>query len=282
MIPAAMIGPVDWVRFLAPFHFVLLHLPIGFIAVLAVLEVLYLRRAGEGLRTARFTVGQLNAAAAIVVAGLGWLRGAAGGYNPEILSLHRWTGVSAAALSVIAAAILWAERLHGGAWRKVYRVGLATLVPLVLFTGHQGGNLTHGTNFLVRHAPEPFRSLLLEQEAAARPPLGDAEAHFVENVWPLLEARCVGCHGESNFQSGFRLDEKARAYAGGDSGKPAIVPGDPNASNLVFVLLAPDANPKAMPPAGLPRLSGRELGVIIEWIRDGAAYVDDKNAIGST
>ena len=47
-------------------------------------------------------------------------------------------------------------------------------------------------------------------------------------------------------------------------------------------LLLPDEDPKSMPPAGLPRLSGPELGVIIDWIRDGAAYVDYSDAKGSS
>ena len=282
--PTAMIGPVDWVRFLAPFHFVLLHLPIGFIAVMAALELLHWRRPSEGLRSATFAVAQLNAGAAIVVAGLGWLRAAASpdAYHVEILALHRWSGTIATTLSILAALLLWAERQSDRPRRAVYRAGLAALVPLILFTGHQGGNLTHGTNFLVRNAPEPFRSMLLAQEAGARRSLDDAEAQFVNEILPLIEARCLGCHGDTSFQSGFRLDVKERAYAGGDSGKPAIVPGDPASSNLVRALMLPESDPKAMPPAGLPRLSGREIGLIIDWIRSGAAFVDYEKAIGSS
>ncbi len=277
-----MIGPIDWVRFLAPFHFVLLHLPIGFIAVLAVLEILYWKQRSEGLRSAIFTVALINAGAALVVATLGWLRAVGGGYDPEVLSKHRWAGVAAAGLSIVVAGFLWAERNNPKPWRKPYRAILAGLVPLLFFTGHQGGNLTHGTNFLVRNAPEPFRSMLLEQETTPQPPQGDLEAKFVNDVLPVLEGRCMGCHGETHFQSGFRLDTKGHAYAGGKSGKPAIVPGDPYASNMVRVLLLPESQRKAMPPSGLPRLSGRELGVIIDWIRSGAAFVDYKDAIGST
>src|SRR5437762_8516509 len=48
---------------------------------------------------------------------------------------------------------------------------------------------------------------------------------FVKDVQPLLKQRCWRCHGGDHQEGGLRLNEKKSAFAGGDSGKPAIVPG---------------------------------------------------------
>ena len=79
--------------------------------------------------------------------------------------------------------------------------------------------------------------------------------------------------------SGYRLDVEEAAFGGGDSGQPAIVPGDPAGSNLVRVILLPDSHPKIMPPAGLAPITADELIRLLAWIRDGAAYVPDELAL---
>src|SRR6266581_9016395 len=42
--------------------------------------------------------------------------------------------------------------------------------------------------------------------------------HFVRDVWPILEARCVACHGPQKQRGGVRLDRRETALAGGDCG----------------------------------------------------------------
>ena len=53
----------------------------------------------------------------------------------------------------------------------------------------------------------------------------DDVAKFVEDVQPLLEAKCVSCHGPEKQEGGLRLDSLAAAREGGEQG-PAVVPGN--------------------------------------------------------
>src|SRR5687768_796023 len=86
-------------------------------------------------------------------------------------------------------------------------------------------------------------------EAAAQAPEAKAEApNFARGVWPIIEAKCLPCHGgdEKKRKAGLDLRTRAGALKGGDGG-PALVPGRPEKSPLyVAVTRADDA--LVMPP----------------------------------
>src|SRR4051794_28052774 len=60
----------------------------------------------------------------------------------------------------------------------------------------------------------------------------DEDAHFLNKVRPLLDSRCISCHGPDKVKAGLRLDSREAALKGGDSG-PALVPGKPKESLLL-------------------------------------------------
>ncbi len=72
------------------------------------------------------------------------------------------------------------------------------------------------------------------------------------------------------MQGGLRLDVRDRATTEGDSGEPAIVPGDSTASELVRRVLDKD-NP--MPPADFEKqLTAAQIEILQKWIDQGAKY----------
>src|SRR5437588_8983809 len=77
----------------------------------------------------------------------------------------------------------------------------------------------------------------------------DAPLDFDKDVKPIFEQQCFKCHGPDQQKSGLRLDVKANALKGGDSGEPAIVPGSAHKSNLLKVVVSDDPE-QAMPPKG--------------------------------
>ncbi|MBX7073987.1 MAG: DUF1553 domain-containing protein [Pirellulales bacterium] len=96
------------------------------------------------------------------------------------------------------------------------------------------------------------------------------ERFFADQVAPLLERACVGCHRGVAARGGLALDHAAGALRGGDSG-PAVVPGDPDASLLVQMI---EGDEPAMPQDG-DRLPPTEIAIIREWIRAGANWPKD-------
>jgi hypothetical protein len=92
---------------------------------------------------------------------------------------------------------------------------------------------------------------------------------FDKQIKPLLAEQCYRCH-EEKAKGGLRLNSREYALKGGDSEKPAIVPGKPEES-LLLEMIHPDAGDDIMPPKGDP-LPAADRELIAEWIRQGASY----------
>jgi hypothetical protein len=99
--------------------------------------------------------------------------------------------------------------------------------------------------------------------AAAR---GDDAAFFEAKVRPVLADRCLSCHGDTKHKAGLRLDSLVGMLRGGESG-PAIVPGEPDESNLVLAIRHEGWE---MPPDGM--LADAEIEALAEWVRRGAPW----------
>ena len=93
---------------------------------------------------------------------------------------------------------------------------------------------------------------------------------FQRDVQPLLQKHCVVCHGPDEAESGLRLDLADRAYARLESGTRAVVPGNPDASELMVRVTATD-DAERMPPEGDP-LTDEEVSILRRWIENGARY----------
>ena len=95
----------------------------------------------------------------------------------------------------------------------------------------------------------------------------EAEVSFQNEIEPILRRHCAECHGPDEQESGFRLDRLASMLSGGESGEPAIVPGDPMSSYLIK-LIRQEVPGKEMPPED--PLAEDQIRLIEEWIAAGA------------
>ena len=102
---------------------------------------------------------------------------------------------------------------------------------------------------------------------------------FAGRVAPLLAAKCGSCHGPEDAESGFRVDLREQAIAGGDSGSVGIVPGKPEQSEL-FVRVSTADEELLMPADGEP-LSADEQALIKDWIAAGAVWPDEMQSLAA-
>jgi mono/diheme cytochrome c family protein len=100
---------------------------------------------------------------------------------------------------------------------------------------------------------------------------------FAGRVAPLLVAKCGACHGPEGAESGFRIDLRDQAIAGGDSGSLGIVPGKPEESEL-FVRVSTADKESRMPADGEP-LSADEQRILRDWISAGAVWPDEMQSL---
>ncbi len=117
-------------------------------------------------------------------------------------------------------------------------------------------------------------AVLLMQVGAVAAEQSDPTRHFVDLVKPLLEGRCISCHGPDKVKGGLRLDSRAAILKGGDTG-PSAVLGKPAESLLVAAVMHAKKD-LTMPPK--EKLTPRDIAVLERWIRDGLPWPDNTPA----
>src|SRR4051794_30982203 len=107
------------------------------------------------------------------------------------------------------------------------------------------------------------------------PAVATETTQFEKEIRPLFETRCYECHGPQKQKSGLRLDRKSNAFQGGDSGKPAVVPGKSAESVLIQRITSKDPD-EVMPPKG-EKLTADQIEQLKKWIDGGAIWTEQEN-----
>ena len=112
-----------------------------------------------------------------------------------------------------------------------------------------------------------FLALAAGRAAAAEFSAADVD-FFEAKVRPLLDANCFSCHANGKERGGLSLASRESLLKGGDSGRPAVVPGDPDHSPLIVAVRYNDdvKMPKKY------RLKDDEIAVLAAWVRRGAPW----------
>ena len=120
---------------------------------------------------------------------------------------------------------------------------------------------------MIRFSPIFFA--LVSVAAGAGEPLA-----FNRDVRPILSKTCFTCHGPdaAAVKGELRLDIRERALKGGESGKPAIVPGDPAKSEAVRHITSKDPDIAMPPPDAHMKFTNRDAEILTRWIKEGAKY----------
>jgi mono/diheme cytochrome c family protein len=93
-------------------------------------------------------------------------------------------------------------------------------------------------------------------------PGGAASVSYRQQIQPILDRKCVGCHGG---QAGLFMDSYDNLMAGGPGGR-VVIPGDPDRSMLVRSIKGQSQS--RMPPSGTG-LAPSEIDIFVTWIAEG-------------
>ena len=91
-------------------------------------------------------------------------------------------------------------------------------------------------------------------------------------VKPIFNKKCIICHGGVKRKAGFSVLFRSDALAPTESGKPAIIPGDPEHSEMIRRITITDPEDR-MPYKSHP-LPEEEIDILKKWIRQGAKWGD--------
>ncbi|HEX6926756.1 MAG TPA: DUF1553 domain-containing protein [Longimicrobiaceae bacterium] len=99
---------------------------------------------------------------------------------------------------------------------------------------------------------------------------GGERVDFNSDVRPILNGKCIACHGGVKRSGGFGVLFREDALAIGESGRPGIVPRDADASELIRRITHPD--PTERMPHDADPLSDEEIDILRRWIDQGAEW----------
>jgi uncharacterized protein DUF1553/uncharacterized protein DUF1549/cytochrome c len=93
---------------------------------------------------------------------------------------------------------------------------------------------------------------------------------FNTQVKPIFNKKCITCHGGVRRKAGFSLLFRSEALMKSESGKFAIIPGDPDHSEMIRRLTLKD--PEERMPFKHDALSKDEINILKRWIKEGAQW----------
>ena len=248
-------------EFIGRFHPVLVHMPVGILLMAALFIGLSAAKKFQSLRdaiTISLFLGMLSAIASCVT---GFLLSKTDNYDGVLLFKHQWFAIAVAVVSAIVC------YLHLKNKDTKWIAGL--MVVLVMITGHLGGSITHGSDFLTKafssnetSGGDPFgKPIVNVQEAIA----------YNAVIKPILEARCISCHGQNKQKGKLRLDEPEFILKGGEEGG-TIMAGKPLESAMIKRVLLSKENKDHMPPREKPQPGRQEIDLLNWWITTGAKF----------
>lgn len=108
----------------------------------------------------------------------------------------------------------------------------------------------------------------------------DGEQLFVRRIAPLLQTKCLSCHGgdANTIEGGLDLRSAESILRGGDSESPAIDVGKATESPLYLAATRTHSAWSAMPPKESEKLSAEQLSWLREWIDGGASWPNKSRA----
>ena len=254
----------DWQQFVGRFHPLAVHIPIGLIVLVPLLEIVGARK--PALRETAGFVLALACAACLATLALGYLLAYGSGDTGSTVMRHLWGGIALAIGLLLCVLVrpIWSA----GTDLRFYPALLLCVMLILVWTAHQGGSLTHGSNYLTQYMPASLKRIgALTSVNAAVP---NPDSFYARRIHPLLDSHCVSCHGADKVQGGLRLDTYEGLLRGGKSGL-AVVPNQPEKSMMLTRVTLPPTDKHFMPAEGRTPLSPSEIAFIRAWVQQGAS-----------
>ena len=112
-------------------------------------------------------------------------------------------------------------------------------------------------------APASTATTAPTDAAVTEQPAATTSASFANDIMPILESRCINCHGGDRTQKGLDMKTYESLMAGSENG-PVVTAGDAGDSLLVDQLV------KGKMPKRGPKLTPDQVQLITDWINAGA------------
>lgn len=221
LVPINLDGKNELVLYVGNFHPLILHIPIGALLGVFVLELVNLINPKLQLENASKTLLWFTVISLIPAVLFGFFLASSGGYNDEVLSFHKWLGWATALLCVwLLVFRLWVYAKSQKLIR-MYQVLLLVNVVLLTFAGHYGGSLTHGAGYLTKDMPDGMKAFFGVEKSKSESMLSSIKElaknneesdeaklalTFADSIHPIIDKNCFECHNANKQKGDLRLD----------------------------------------------------------------------------
>jgi uncharacterized membrane protein len=247
------------ISFLGHFHPVLVHLPIGILLLAILFEFLSRREKFASLTSAVELSWLLGGVAAAFSCVTGYMLSLSGEYEGDTLTQHQYLGIAVTAVSILA------FYLNKKKNTKFYTATVFATALGVMITGHLGGTLTHGSDYLFNFKEKK----VVENGPTVFAPNFESALAYQDVIQPILKEKCYACHNQSKQKGKLRMDSPDFLLKGGENGV-IFVNGKPDESELIKRILLPLNHDEHMPPKEKPQITTKEFDLLKWWITQGA------------
>ncbi|WP_411031270.1 c-type cytochrome domain-containing protein [Spongiimicrobium sp. 3-5] len=261
-------------QLLGRLHPLIVHLPIGFIILGLLLQVH--DRNKKAYNKVISLIYLWAGFFAIFACITGYLQYLGEGYSFDSVKLHLWSGIVTALFSFV----MWA-RLKGLSiltfLSKIPVLALSVLFfILISVTGHQGGSITHGEEYLVEPLPNSIKSALgyeifEKKKIVLTDENWETAILYTDVIHPILNNNCISCHNPKKTKGELLLNTSKNILKGGEHGT-VITAGAPSKSELFIRLELPKEDDNHMPPDGKTQPSKEAIALIRVWIENGHPF----------
>ncbi|MEN0052888.1 MAG: DUF2231 domain-containing protein [Mucilaginibacter sp.] len=250
----------QWVQPVGRMHPLILHFPIVILMFAMVMEFFRFRpefineRLYQNFTNYLLVLGALLSSITVI---MGLFLSREPGYEGGTLQWHKWFGVTVAFMGHAVYLIRNTSK---------YTVNLAKAAAIItvfclIVTGHLGGNLTHGEDFVLGPVMDKSKKAVPIDQALI---YGDV-------IKPIFEVKCQSCHNADKMKGGLMLTDSAAIIKGGKTGK-LFKGGNPAMSLLLQRIHLPETAKKHMPPTGKPQLTDDEKTLLYLWVKNNVKF----------
>jgi uncharacterized membrane protein len=252
------------------FHPLFVHLPIGILFFAVLLVFLSGKEKTSFLPV--IPVAFLCGAFFALLSGIsGFLQYRHEGYTWETVQIHLILGWSTVAVAIW----LYISFRKTTEVTRILKAQSGGLFLLLMLTGHLGGNITRGDDYLFEVLPPGLQSFLGIEIEASKPlelPTENWEEieFYTGAIQPILNHNCISCHNPKNLKGELDLTSSEGLLKGGESGE-ILFNGNPEKSGLFARLVLPKEDEEHMPPKEKRQPRKEEIELIKAWIESGAS-----------
>jgi uncharacterized membrane protein len=248
-------------EFIGRLHPAIVHLPIGIFVLVVLLEFAALHPKRKVWSSAIQPINVIGIIFSLLSLLTGLLLAEEGNNNEDDVNIHKWTAI-ATTLLFVGYALGRSKIIQ----HQIIHVTSLIILSIALFsTGHLGGSLTHGSDYLT------ITTTSQQAEVAFTVTDINQAAVYKDIVQYTMNKKCVQCHNEDKQKGNLRLDDSTWVLTGGKNGQ-VVNQQFPEQSEMLRRILLDLNDDKHMPPKGKDQLTEFEQAIFKWWIVSGASF----------